>query len=391
MPRRRIGVRSSRRPRRPGWRRCTAFAWLPPLGAGGRRRGAHAGHQPDRPMGQAQRPLFRAGLAAAHHGAAADASVQPWPAGGAQFRHDVALQTVRLACANSPRCWSAFPREAPDGLPRLEAAAALALSGVCLDDSPKRLEAGLERLEEEIARQILPDGGHVSRSPEDAAQCLSLSDHGDGRAGGGGRSSRRMRLRNARDRMAPMLRFFRHGDGALALFQGGLESDPRMIAGLLARDEVRGQPFHHARHSGYQRLAAGRTMLQLDCGAGARRRFSRCTPMPASWRSNSVPGPDRLVVNCGAGGDGSCRLGCGAARHRGPFHPDPGRHAPAPQILPPGLARDLLGPRLMGGPASRPAAAAKPPRAGWWRPAMTPMCRSSACAMSARSRCRPRA
>ena len=46
-------------------------------------------------------------------------------------------------------------------------------------------------------------------------------------------------LRNARDRIAPMLRFFRHGDGGLALFQGGLESDPRMIAGLLARDEVR--------------------------------------------------------------------------------------------------------------------------------------------------------
>ena len=67
-------------------------------------------------------------------------------------------------------------------------------------------------------------------------------------------------LRNAHDRMAPMLRFFRHGDGALALFQGGSEGDPRMIAGLLARDEVRGQPFQHARHSGYQRLAAGRTL-----------------------------------------------------------------------------------------------------------------------------------
>ena len=31
---------------------------------------------------------------------------------------------------------------------------------------PARLEAGLARLEEEIERQILPDGGHVSRSPE---------------------------------------------------------------------------------------------------------------------------------------------------------------------------------------------------------------------------------
>ena len=73
-------------------------------------------------------------------------------------------------------------------------------------------------------------------------------------------------LRNAHDRMAPMLRFFRHGDGALALFNGGAEGDARMIAGLLARDDVRGQPFHHARHSGYQRLTAGRTLCLLDCG-----------------------------------------------------------------------------------------------------------------------------
>ena len=90
-------------------------------------------------------------------------------------------------------------------------------------------------------------------------------------------------LRNARDRMAPMLRFFRHGDGALALFQGGQEGDARMIAGLLARDEVRGQPFAHARHSGYQRLAAGRSLIQLDCGRVPGGRLRDCTPMPASW------------------------------------------------------------------------------------------------------------
>ncbi len=81
-------------------------------------------------------------------------------------------------------------------------------------------------------------------------------------------------LHSARDRMAPMLRFFRHGDGALALFNGGQECDPRMIASLLARDEVRGQPFGHARHSGYQRLAAGRCVTVLDCGIAPPGAFS---------------------------------------------------------------------------------------------------------------------
>ena len=87
-------------------------------------------------------------------------------------------------------------------------------------------------------------------------------------------------MRNAHDRMAPMLRFFRHGDGALALFKGGQESDPKMMASLLARDEVRGQPFRHARHSGYQRLAAGRTLIQLDCGEVPQGALCAAMPMP---------------------------------------------------------------------------------------------------------------
>ena len=132
--------------------------------------------------------------------------------------------------------------KAPDGFPRFEAAAALALSGACLDDSPKRLLQGLERLEEEIARQILPDGGYADRSPETllhayrhivmVMDALTAIDH-----------PMPGTILSAHDRMAPMLRFFRHGDGALALFNGGHECDRRMIAGLLARDDVRGTPF----------------------------------------------------------------------------------------------------------------------------------------------------
>ncbi len=55
--------------------------------------------------------------------------------------------------------------EAPDGLPRLKSAAALALAGLCLSDA-QSAKAGLKRLAGEIERQILPDGGHASRSPE---------------------------------------------------------------------------------------------------------------------------------------------------------------------------------------------------------------------------------
>lgn len=237
--------------------------------------------------------------------------------------------------------------EAPDGLKRLETAAVLALSGLCLDDSRKRREIGLARLEAEVARQILPDGGHVSRSPQAllaayrhlvmVLEALSALGEEPPHA-----------LRNAHDRMAPMLRFFRHADGALALFNGGLEGDPRTIAGLLARDDIRGQPFQHARHSGYQRLAAGRTLVLLDCGKAPPGAFSLEAHAGAGALELSS-GHDRIVVNCGAGGlaqpNWNAALRATAA-HSTLILAD----ASSAQILPPGLARDLLGPRLTGGP-----------------------------------------
>jgi len=57
-------------------------------------------------------------------------------------------------------------QEAPPGLPRLESAAVHVLARTCLDDGPRRIELALAGLEPEVARQILPDGGHISRSPE---------------------------------------------------------------------------------------------------------------------------------------------------------------------------------------------------------------------------------
>lgn len=237
--------------------------------------------------------------------------------------------------------------EAPDGLPRLEAAAVLALSGICMNDMPRRLETGLKRLETEIARQILPDGGHVSRSPQDlllayryvvmvlealAAKNLEPPDS----------------LRNAHDRMAPMLRFFRHGDGVLACFQGACEGDARMIAGLLSRDDTRGQPFLHARHCGYQRLTASRTVLLLDCGATPTGDFALAAHASANAFELSS-GKDRIVVNCGAGGlknpNWSDALRATAAHSTLTL-----ADTSCGQILSDGMVGDLLGPRLLGGP-----------------------------------------
>jgi uncharacterized heparinase superfamily protein len=251
--------------------------------------------------------------------------------------------------------------EAPEGMPRLEAASALVLCGTCLADT-KRLEAGLTMLEAEIARQVLPDGGHVTRSPENLVHtyrlitmvmdALTATSH-----------EIPHEVRSAHDRIAPMIRFFRHGDGALALFNGGQEGDARMIAGLLARDEVRGQPFAFAPHSGYQRIAAGRTILAMDCGAAPPGEFSTdahagCLAFELSSATH------RIVVNCGSATDSRRSSWDAALRATAAHSTMTLADTSTGAILRAGWARDFLGPRLLGGVATVETRRVETPQ-GW--------------------------
>jgi len=237
--------------------------------------------------------------------------------------------------------------EAPDGLPRLEAAVADVVSGACLDDSAKRLEAGLAHLDAQIARQILADGGHVSRSPEAllhayrliviAIDALTATEN-----------PVPVGIRSAHDRIAPMLRFFRHGDGGLAQFNGGSECDPRMVDALLARDEVRGLPFLHAPHSGFQRLMGGKSFVLLDCGVPPAGPFS-ANAHAGCLAFEFSSGAQRIVVNCGSESAGSLSW-AGALRATAAHSTVTLADTSMATVLQPGLARDLLGARLLGGP-----------------------------------------
>lgn len=235
-----------------------------------------------------------------------------------------------------------------DGLPRFEAAAAHVLSGICLDDSPARLASGLKMLEQEITHQILPDGGHVSRSPESllyAFNRLVMVMDGLTIVAHPAPAS----VRSARDRIAPMLRFFRVGDGALAVFNGGRECESRTIESLLARDEVRGQPFAFAPHSGYQRIVAGKSLLVLDCGkppngAVSVNAHAGCLSFEFS------AGAQRIVVNCGTPGSAQTKWGNtlrATAAHSTVTIADTSMAA-----VTSGGISSLLGPRLTDGPSA---------------------------------------
>jgi uncharacterized heparinase superfamily protein len=236
--------------------------------------------------------------------------------------------------------------EAPDGLPRLKSAAALTLAGVCLHDS-RSAAAGLKRLAIEIERQILPDGGHISRSPEallESFRVLSLVQQALDRA----RREIQPALRSALDRMAPMLRFFRMGDGALALFHGGGEQDARTLEAALEQDEAAGKPLGYAPYSGFQRLAAGRVLVLLDCGLPPPGPFSTAAHAGCLAFEMSS-GAHRLIVNCGmaAGETDEWRRALrSTAAHSTLTLAD----TPSAKVLADGMMARLLGPRLVDGP-----------------------------------------
>jgi uncharacterized heparinase superfamily protein len=53
----------------------------------------------------------------------------------------------------------------PDGVPRLQVLVALCYAALCLANQAKQIRGTSRKLSDELQRQILPDGGHISRNP----------------------------------------------------------------------------------------------------------------------------------------------------------------------------------------------------------------------------------
>ena len=156
--------------------------------------------------------------------------------------------------------------EMPDGEERLRARIALAFSALALPASAAALRSAVRNLSDELERQILPDGGHISRNPaailELLADLLPLRQTFANQA-----EALPPALMGAIDRMLPALRFFRHQDGTLAHFNGVGITIHNRIAAVLRHDDTIGQPLMHAPHSGYERMVAGGTTVIADTGS----------------------------------------------------------------------------------------------------------------------------
>ncbi len=185
----------------------------------------------------------------------------------------------------------------PDGMPRLLSYLALSYASVCNYGQQKSLQFARDRLARELAQQILPDGGHVSRNPTAIVDilalilpfrqaCITLGLEPPAE------------VTSAIERMLPALRFFRLGDGNLARFNGAGLAPTDLIVTLLRYDETKGEPLSYASHSGYQRLSSNGTTVLMDVGEAERGQLSSHAHAGClSFEFSS--GMDCIVVNCG--------------------------------------------------------------------------------------------
>ncbi len=185
-----------------------------------------------------------------------------------------------------------------DGLPRLQAAAAFVAAAVSISGQERHVRSALRVLDLELERQFLPDGGHVSRNPAAILDALieilpirqAISARG---------VSPSPTLMGTIDRMMPMIRFFRHGDGSFARFNGVGVTPRGLVATVMAHDDSFGTAPSNASHSGYQRMEGGQAVVIMDTGAPPPAAVSGSAHAGAlSFEFSS--GQNLIVVNCGA-------------------------------------------------------------------------------------------
>ncbi|MFB9953372.1 heparinase II/III family protein [Rhizobium puerariae] len=186
----------------------------------------------------------------------------------------------------------------PEGDTRLKLRIALAMASISMPTRAAYIRREGVRLDRELERQILADGGHISRSPRTVLDLLidllplrqTYINLGHDLP---------QKLIPTIDRMYPALRFFRHQDGDLALFNGASSTPASELMSVLRYDETAGKPFKALPHMNYHRLSAEGTTLIVDTGYPLSTELSRgghagCLSFEMS------AGRHRFIVNCGA-------------------------------------------------------------------------------------------
>ncbi len=151
---------------------------------------------------------------------------------------------------------------APEGLPRFQALVGYVYSALALEEFAKDLKPSLARLTKECETYIGEGGDIPSRNPEELLEIFTLLVWVDQGITTADRTPDRALL-TAIERIAPLIRTLRMGDGRLAEFHGGEASDAERIDNILQDGGVRGTSVL-GDVMGYSRMSRGASVLVAD-------------------------------------------------------------------------------------------------------------------------------
>lgn len=184
-----------------------------------------------------------------------------------------------------------------EGLEKLYGIRGLAFAGLAFSGRQGWVAQALDLLQQETKKQILPDGGHISRNPQQLLEALKIFVDIRAAILAAGYPAPEQ-ITYTIDRMAQALRFFRYADKGLTVFNGSQEGDAVLVDAVLARANTQGKILSALPHSGYQRITLGRSVLMLDAGSPP--------PWPHDAGAHAAPlafefcyGKERVFVSCG--------------------------------------------------------------------------------------------
>lgn len=181
---------------------------------------------------------------------------------------------------------------------KLHASKGLAYAGIALDGREHWLEQGLTTLKEEIDKQILSDGGHISRSPANLFEAIHiLVDMRHALLAAGYPIP--PFIQHGLDRMVPALRFFRTANKKFSLFNGTQQGDDFLVDAVLLQANIRAKTLKTLPQTGYERINLGRSQIIFDTGAPPKFPYdTQAHAAPLSFELSY--GKEQIITNCGA-------------------------------------------------------------------------------------------
>jgi uncharacterized heparinase superfamily protein len=183
---------------------------------------------------------------------------------------------------------------------RVSGWAGVIAASLLLPEGKARRTMGEHSLHQALDDMVFPDGGVISRSPQQLMELIGLLSML--------RQTYLSRdedipdfLINVLGRMIPALLGLTHSDGGLGAWQGSGHLGAEAIEALVQASGVRARPQRQALDWGYQRVNAGQSVLLVDAGPppNAKQALVGCASTLAFEFSFAM---QRIILNCGGAG-----------------------------------------------------------------------------------------